>query len=175
MGITKEVITPGDGEHYPKAGDELHMHYVGTLTATGEKFDSSIVRPPRSCVQLVPCTSRAPCTLQLEFISTRDQIFCRDAHATLTRRAARQDKGKPFSFKIGLGQVIRGWDEGVLQMSLGEKSVLSITSDFGYGQRGAGGVIPPDADLCFEVELLAIGNRPSKAFAQSMEPGCALL
>ena len=68
-------------------------------------------------------------------------------------------------FKIGLGMVIKGWDEGVTQMSLGEKSVLTITSDFGYGERGAGGVIPPNADLRFEVELLAIGTLRSASFA----------
>ena len=68
-------------------------------------------------------------------------------------------KGRPFSFTIGIGQVIRGWDEGVAQMSLGEKSILRITSDYGYGARGAGGVIPPNADLNFEVELLAINGQ----------------
>merc|ERR1711892_511134 len=66
------------------------------------------------------------------------------------------DRGQPFEFTIGVGQVIRGWDEGVAKMSLGEKATLNITSDFGYGVRGAGGVIPPNADLCFEVELLKI-------------------
>ena len=66
------------------------------------------------------------------------------------------DRGKPFSFTIGVGQVIKGWDEGVIKMSLGEKATLNITSDFGYGERGAGGVIPPNADLIFEVELLKI-------------------
>ena len=55
-------------------------------------------------------------------------------------------------------QVIRGWDEGVMKMSLGEKAKLSITPDFGYGAQGAGGVIPPNADLIFEVELIAING-----------------
>lgn len=58
-----------------------------------------------------------------------------------------------------MGQVIRGWDEGVAKMSLGEKSMLRITSDYGYGPRGAGGVIPPNADLNFEVELLGINGK----------------
>ena len=66
------------------------------------------------------------------------------------------DRGQPFSFTIGVGQVIRGWDEGVMDMCLGEKAKLEITSDYGYGARGAGGVIPPNADLVFEVELLKI-------------------
>ncbi|KAJ1462819.1 hypothetical protein M885DRAFT_504205 [Pelagophyceae sp. CCMP2097] len=66
------------------------------------------------------------------------------------------DRKEPFSFKIGVGQVIKGWDEGVIQMSVGEKATLEITSDFGYGARGAGGVIPPNADLKFDVELIKI-------------------
>lgn len=70
------------------------------------------------------------------------------------------DRGAPFSFKIGKGEVIKGWDEGVMTMSLGEKAILHITSDFGYGTQGAGGgVIPPNADLEFEVELLQIGDK----------------
>lgn len=71
-----------------------------------------------------------------------------------------RDRGVPFEFKIGKGQVIKGWDEGVMDMSLGEKAVLHITADYGYGSEGAGGgVIPPDAALDFEVELLQIGDQ----------------
>jgi len=66
------------------------------------------------------------------------------------------DRGQPFSFRIGVGQVIRGWDEGVMKMSLGEKARLYIPSDMGYGSRGAGRAIPPNADLEFDVELLKI-------------------
>merc|ERR1711990_913753 len=58
-----------------------------------------------------------------------------------------RDRGKPFEFNIGVGQVIQGWDEGVMQMSLGEKAILRIPSAMGYGERGAGGAIPPNADL----------------------------
>lgn len=65
-----------------------------------------------------------------------------------------RDRGQPFTFTIGVGQVIRCWDEGVAQMSVGQKSVLTCTPDYGYGAQGAGGVIPPNATLCFEVELL---------------------
>jgi len=65
-------------------------------------------------------------------------------------------RNRPFKFTVGIGQVIKGWDEGVLQMSIGEKAVLKITSDYGYGSRGAGNVIPPNADLIFEVQLLGI-------------------
>merc|ERR1719161_3102098 len=102
------VLKAGDGANFPKQGDTVTMHYTGTLTFNGAKFDSSV------------------------------------------------DRGQPFVTKIGVGQVIKGWDEGVPQMSLGEKAVLKMTADYGYGSRGAGGVIPPNADLTFEVELLKI-------------------
>ena len=110
MGVEVETLSAGDGKTFPKKGDMLTMHYVGTLKSDGSKFDSS------------------------------------------------RDRGKPFQFVIGIGQVIRGWDEGVVQMSLGEKARLVISSDYGYGAAGAGGAIPPNADLVFEVELLKIGN-----------------
>jgi len=64
------------------------------------------------------------------------------------------DRGQPFSFPLGKGRVISGWDEGVAGMKVGEKRKLTIPSDLGYGSRGAGGVIPPNATLIFDVELL---------------------
>ena len=111
MGVDVVTTQAGDGQSYPKAGDTLTMHYVGTLKDGGQKFDSS------------------------------------------------RDRGKPFQFVIGIGQVIQGWDEGVMKMSLGEKATLNISSDYGYGAAGAGSAIPPNADLVFEVELLKIGNQ----------------
>eukprot|EP01132_Coremiostelium_polycephalum_P005335 gene5335-6655_t len=65
-------------------------------------------------------------------------------------------RGDPFVFTIGKGQVIKGWDEGVAQMKVGERSKLTISPDYGYGARGAGGVIPPNATLIFDVELLSV-------------------
>eukprot|EP01104_Vermistella_antarctica_P012365 TRINITY_DN3566_c0_g1_i1.p1 TRINITY_DN3566_c0_g1~~TRINITY_DN3566_c0_g1_i1.p1 ORF type:complete len:120 (+),score=37.14 TRINITY_DN3566_c0_g1_i1:31-360(+) len=108
MGVTVETIKAGDGTTFPKKGDQLSMHYTGTLKSNGNKFDSS------------------------------------------------HDRNRPFQFQIGVGQVIAGWDEGVMKMSVGEKARLHITADFGYGAQGAGGVIPPNADLIFEVDLLEI-------------------
>ena len=103
-----DTIKEGDGKTYPKTGDRLRMHYIGTLADSGEKFDSS------------------------------------------------RDRDQPFDFQIGVGQVIRGWDEGIMQMSVGQRANLYIPSDLGYGAQGAGGAIPPNADLIFDVELLEI-------------------
>ncbi|KAG9124894.1 FK506 binding protein proline rotamase rapamycin-binding protein [Ceratobasidium sp. 392] len=107
MGVQVERISPGDGKTFPKKGDTVQIHYVGTLT-NGKKFDSS------------------------------------------------RDRGSPFETQIGVGGVIKGWDEGVPQLSLGEKATLTITPDYGYGADGYPPVIPPNSTLIFEVELLKI-------------------
>jgi FKBP-type peptidyl-prolyl cis-trans isomerase FkpA len=67
-----------------------------------------------------------------------------------------KDRGDPFRFDLGAGMVIRGWDEGVQGMKVGGTRLLTIPPDLGYGARGAGGVIPPNATLVFEVELLGV-------------------
>merc|ERR1719387_3084537 len=106
-GITKEVVTSApDGEYlYPKTGDEVHVHYTGTLES-GEKFDSS------------------------------------------------RDRPGDFSFMLGKGQVIKGWDLGVATMKKGEKANFTLAPEFAYGAAGSPPKIPENATLKFEVELL---------------------
>ena len=86
-------------------------------------------------------------------ISPNIIILCLFSHNTKTHTHTKNNN-----------TVIKGWDEGVAQMSLGEKAMLRISSDFGYGARGAGGVIPPNADLNFEVELLGINGKSEFCF-----------
>ncbi|OJA17231.1 hypothetical protein AZE42_00180 [Rhizopogon vesiculosus] len=107
MGVSIEKIAPGDGKTYPKPGDTVTIHYVGTLD-NGTKFDSS------------------------------------------------RDRKDAFITQIGVGKVIKGWDEGVPKLSLGEKANLIVSADYAYGPRGFPPVIPPNANLKFEVELLKI-------------------
>ncbi|PPR08037.1 hypothetical protein CVT24_010836 [Panaeolus cyanescens] len=107
MGVEIETLVPGDGKTFPKAGNTVTVHYVGTLV-DGKKFDSS------------------------------------------------RDRNESFDTQIGVGHVIKGWDEGVLKMSVGQKAKLTITPDFGYGARGAPPIIPPNSTLIFEIELLEI-------------------
>ncbi|EQC29092.1 hypothetical protein SDRG_13252 [Saprolegnia diclina VS20] len=105
-GLKIDVLSPGDGKTFPKAGDTVSVHYVGTFT-DGTQFDSS-------------------------------------------RRANR-----PFSFTIGQNRVIKGWEMGIPQLSLGEKASIFIPYPLAYGEKGRSG-IPAKADLIFEVELLSI-------------------
>uniref|UniRef100_A0A914Z7K5 peptidylprolyl isomerase n=1 Tax=Panagrolaimus superbus TaxID=310955 RepID=A0A914Z7K5_9BILA len=67
-----------------------------------------------------------------------------------------RDRGKPFSFKIGKGEVIQGWDQGLAKMSIGQRAKLTISPDLGYGSSGAGAAIPPNSTLIFDVELISV-------------------
>lgn len=70
-----------------------------------------------------------------------------------------RDRGEPLEFKLGTGRVIKGWDEGFAKLRVGDHAILVIPSELGYGSRGAGGVIPPDAKLIFVVELIDVKSE----------------
>ena len=80
-----------------------------------------------------------------------------------------RERGKPFSFTLGAGQVIQGWEQGVLGMQIGEVRILDIPPHLGYGEQGAGGSIPPNARLIFEVELLSLEDPPKLQNAAVMD------
>ncbi|XP_058792187.1 uncharacterized protein LOC131664812 [Phymastichus coffea] len=110
----EQVYVPEVCEQKSKKGDQLTMHYTGTLQ-DGTKFDSSF------------------------------------------------DRDSPFTFQLGVGQVIKGWDQGLVDMCVSEKRKLVIPPELGYGDRGAGNVIPGGATLHFEVELINISDSPPSA------------
>ncbi|XP_015086548.1 peptidyl-prolyl cis-trans isomerase FKBP62-like [Solanum pennellii] len=105
-GIKKKLLKEGEGWEHPSKGDDVEVHYVGTLL-DGTQFDSS------------------------------------------------RDRGTPFKFKLGEGQVIKGWDEGIKTMKKGEKALFTIPPDMAYGESGSPPTIPTNATLQFEVELLS--------------------
>jgi len=109
----EHVSRPDACEKTAENGNQLTMHYTGTLQADGTKFDSSV------------------------------------------------DRNEPFKFQLGVGQVIKGWDEGIVGMCVGEKRKLTVPPELAYGEQGAGDVIPGGATLVFDIELIDTEEGPA--------------
>ncbi|MEH1967781.1 MULTISPECIES: FKBP-type peptidyl-prolyl cis-trans isomerase [unclassified Nostoc] len=122
------------------------------LIASNTMSDANAVTTPSGLkyVELKEGTGATPQsgqTVEVHYVGTLEDG---------TKFDSSRDRGQPFSFKIGIGQVIKGWDEGLSTMKVGGRRQLIIPPELGYGARGAGGVIPPNATLLFDVELLGV-------------------
>lgn len=121
--MKKILVEAPEGSPGPIFGDEVTLHYVGTLQETGEEFDSS------------------------------------------------RSRGEPITFKLGNDEVISGWDEGVVTMCRGERAMLTIHPDLAYGEKGDPPKIPPNATLCYDIELLDFTMAPEDEDGDEDEDG----
>jgi FK506-binding protein 1 len=147
MSLQKELIKEGDGKTYPKKGDNVTMEFVMPLPCTQQHLltDLQIHR-----LALRVGKGEEPWQAVGYLQSLTPKLF-----SSASRFDSSVGRGD-FKTAIGVGRVIAGWDEGVPQMSLGERSVLTIPGKMAYGDRGFPGLIPPNATLIFEVELKGI-------------------
>jgi FKBP-type peptidyl-prolyl cis-trans isomerase FkpA len=129
--------------------------FAGTNTATAQEVGKTVTTP--SGLRIIDSqigTGATPRTGQTCAMHYTGWLYQNGAKGQ--KFDSSLDRGRPFEFPIGRGQVIPGWDEGVASMKVGGKRTLIIPPELGYGARGAGGVIPPNATLIFEVELLGV-------------------
>lgn len=124
-----------------------------TLIGSKTMADENIVTTPSGLkyVEIVEGTGATPQTGQ------KVEVHYTGTLEDGTKFDSSRDRNRPFDFKLGVGQVIKGWDEGLSTMKVGGRRKLIIPPELGYGARGAGGVIPPNATLLFDVELLKVG------------------
>jgi FKBP-type peptidyl-prolyl cis-trans isomerase FkpA len=145
---------------FPRAGALIAAAIIGTMAGAFIAAPSAIaqnVMTTSSGLKIIdtkPGTGASPKTGQTCVMHYTGWLYEKGAKGAKFDSSV--DRGKPFEFKIGMHQVIAGWDEGVATMKVGGKRTLIIPPDLGYGARGAGGVIPPNATLLFDVELLEV-------------------
>lgn len=144
------------GAHALKAGLVALALAVGTPTITSAQDAGTTVTTPSGLkiIDTQAGTGAAPKTGQICVMHYTGWLYENGAKGKKFDSSV--DRGEPFEFPIGAGHVIAGWDEGVATMKVGGKRTLIIPPQLGYGARGAGGVIPPNATLVFDVELLAV-------------------
>jgi FKBP-type peptidyl-prolyl cis-trans isomerase FkpA len=130
--LTKIDVKVGSGKEAIE-GNKVNVHYTGWL------FDKSA---PRECSELP------------RFVSLKRVLSCLENKGK--KFDSSRDRPGNFKFKLGAGQVIKGWDQGVKGMKVGGQRTLIIPSSLGYGARGAGNFIPPNATLVFDVELMKV-------------------
>jgi FKBP-type peptidyl-prolyl cis-trans isomerase len=140
------------------AGGVLALAVLGVLTPVGRPFaaDNQVTEMPNGLKYTDTKTGDGAAASAGSKVSVHYTGWLSDNGAKGKKFDSSVDRGQPFQFTLGAHQVIAGWDEGVAGMKVGGKRTLTIPPELGYGARGAGGVIPPNATLIFDVELLQV-------------------
>ena len=142
--VQVETIMAGDGRLFPKKGQTVAVHYVGKLRGAPS---------PRAAPQSLLDDDRSEKTASAPRLRSADPaVVCADGTIFDTT----YKRNRPLKFKLGCQQVVPGWDEGVSQLSLGEMATIRMPAAKAWGATGIPGLIPPNEDLEFEVELQAV-------------------
>lgn len=150
---TPETATHSEGDGHDHSADDGHDHSADATAAQ----PSTPAAAPIADVTSLQKTDLKVGNGKVAKAGDKVTVHYRGTLTNGKQFDASYDRGEPFSFTLGQGQVIKGWDEGVAGMKEGGKRKLVIPSSLGYGERGAGADIPPNATLVFEVELLKVG------------------